>query len=82
MLRPSPNHGTLRLPNDDDVRCMHIIIILNHISYIWVHTHYKPSSITYKLSNISPSRSSLFTVPSSWCLLLCFDDFVEVLCGV
>ena len=30
MLRPSPNHGTKRLPNDDDV----MIFILNTMSCI------------------------------------------------
>ena len=27
MLRPSPNHGTQRLPNDDDIYVLFIILI-------------------------------------------------------
>ena len=45
MLRPSPNHGTQRLPNDDDDECP---------QHPAIHTNYSYSNCTisnYKLNH-------------------------------
>ena len=36
MLRPSPNHGTQRLPNDDDMFLgrFYIVLLLETIGYV------------------------------------------------
>ena len=41
MLRPSPNHGTQRLPNDDEMRDTHSGVMLEGKLLNW------HSSITY-----------------------------------
>ena len=48
MLRPSPNHGTQRLPNDDesisvDIRCFNIDSLSNMkaTNYIVLHLYFK-----------------------------------------
>ena len=59
MLRPSPNHGTQRLPNDDDepFQC--------HISGMLVFTEYR---LCRQLKTIKQNISkSLFTYNKAFC---------------
>ena len=60
MLRPSPNHGTQRLPNDDDVHTslctlfMSFFIKSSHLSF-GLHVHPLPSSMLPLLCSPMPS---------------------------
>ena len=65
MLRPSPNHGTQRLPNDDDI---HVVTI--YLSFTCMYSNSQPHNgfctfyetvfgIIYKASKIMGNTLSL-----------------------
>ena len=51
MLRPSPNHGTQRLPNDDDE-----FEIYNTISHYCLFLSFVHAQHLYKILNYSAAR--------------------------
>ena len=60
MLRPSPNHGTQRLPNDDDDEMM--IMLPNYIISI--------GGTCFKTGHVTPMSNSICTYQILYVLLL------------